>query len=105
MTHAEIAANARKPYAEVIIKLIHERDRYRDALQHIADYRLSGDVSVAQLIARAAIELREPVTVADEGPKFLYDECVGYANDQRALMVADRQAEMAADAQFDPRGE
>ena len=58
MTHSEIAANARKPYADAILKVTQERDRYREALQHIADYKDREPVAAATLIALAAIELR-----------------------------------------------
>ena len=58
MTHSEIAAAARKPYADAIMKVEQERDRYRDALQRIAAYQDRGPVAAAQLIALAAIELR-----------------------------------------------
>ena len=87
MTHAEIAANARKPYAAARLKVTQERHRNRRALENIAAYRDRGPVAAAQLIALAAIEIR--------------DDCTSAEADERAKMHADLELELGP--QFDPR--
>lgn len=53
MTHAQIAARARAPYADAIMKCVGQRERLREALERILEH--NGDWVVAA-IAREALD-------------------------------------------------